>query len=1132
MSEENTENQRFIFDLVYQPLEIITEYKEEIVNGVKYNKLMKVDGMKPYPPAVVVLESCLLDMLKRRGEIEFLMVVTMYNEDKNNFTDTMHGVMANLKAFQESGLDPKLIGCIIIVDGIRPFSQTFRKPDQNPFFSNFFNEQMIKDWFNIEDTINGIPLGENQEIAHCFSANTNLGLEGYPDLQLVFCVKQKNKRKLNTHLWFFGGFCEMIQPKFVMLLDVGTKPFSTSLCALYDVMKVNPAIAGVCGEIAPMDPQIFNIIVSGQTVEYTFSHIFDKALESCFGYIGVLPGAFSAYRWDALDNGPLINFYFKTMTCPEMMNCYYSNIYLAEDRVLSLAIVSKPGTQYLLKFVHPAYAETDVPEKLFVLLSQRRRWINGSWFALIDTWLNFGKISKSHHTRWRRIWMTIEFLYYTATILVSWIMVGSFYLFSQLIFDNLFQQYQVPYLVFISVPEFIMSLYLSLILLVFMLGLGVKTSRVEGTYKFISITFSIYMLVGFLCLNYVTFQGASQLSWYNIFLLVSMIGSYAIGVGITKNTVKVLTRTIQLLVITPIYVNLFGIYSVCNIHDCSWGNRPEIMTEEELLKVEEFQHYRTKWVIIWIICNLMFVKLMQTLIAVDPSMMALTVFFTMAVILVVMRLAGCLYHYTTWFLDSKGGQKQYIHLSNAAEAAKENKQLLEELASTVNKSRMISDKKSLRDTMLNAIGIKRGTSFHQNLTKMIKRTAMLDPNEEDEDEYEDDSDVSEPCEGDILRGIQNETVGRSMRRPRRGDTIIAGNKSVMNRRKVTKRQNTMKGTINNRSDEEIEAESDLENKKKRSLKGDLDGVMDFNPKRDVREEFKGRGNLEKQIEGVLNFEGSDNEGISFADSEKQVFDFNNSQNLPQDFGSSVEQSEVNESEYDNSVQEKLEFDVPAQHIAEFKNIEANNIDYDAYFRGNLGSEKDNFHKPKGKLGINTEKTEKKIETADSSPVRAEKKVDTVKAPQKASAFVQEDKFAQGVYNWNNNAPKAGRGLDDKRNKQGFEKGLADEEVSQDGVIEEELGYDKKINGRSGKYPNNTEIAESYKKNELKGLKVQMDERAIDKSIGNNYIFDEPEIESQNSSKVDDKTIDSAEEQRYLDMLPEIIHSISDFGDED
>ena len=61
------------------------------------------------------------------------------------------------------------------------------------------------------------------------------------------------------------------------------------------------------------------------------------------------------------------------MTHPEKMNAYNSNIYLAEDRVLSLAIVSKPGSQYLLKFVHTAYAETDVPDKLFVLLSQRRR---------------------------------------------------------------------------------------------------------------------------------------------------------------------------------------------------------------------------------------------------------------------------------------------------------------------------------------------------------------------------------------------------------------------------------------------------------------------------------------------------------------------------------------------------------------------------------------------------------------------------------------------------------------------------------------------------------------------------------------------------------------------------------------
>ena len=373
MSHGRSMSSQFVSSLIYQPLEILTEFSVEIINGVTYNKLKSVEGLQPVFPDTKFKPSVLTEMMKLEGEIEFLIVVTMYNEDKVNFVDTMHGIIKNLKVFEEDGLDINLIGCIIIVDGIKPFMQTYKKDDQKPFFSNFFNEQMIKDRFQTDDILDGIKLEENQEISHCFMTQTNFGLDGFPALNLVFCVKQLNKRKLNTHLWFFGGFCEMIKPKFVQLLDVGTKPLESSLCALYDALKTHPNIAGVCGEIAPMDPEYSNVVVSAQTVEYTYSHIFDKAMESCLGYIGVLPGAFSAYRWEALINGPLLGDYFKSMTMPELMNAYNSNIFLAEDRVLSLALVSKPGNQYLLKFVPTAIAETDVPGKLFQLLAQRRR---------------------------------------------------------------------------------------------------------------------------------------------------------------------------------------------------------------------------------------------------------------------------------------------------------------------------------------------------------------------------------------------------------------------------------------------------------------------------------------------------------------------------------------------------------------------------------------------------------------------------------------------------------------------------------------------------------------------------------------------------------------------------------------
>ena len=134
-------------------------------------------------------------------------------------------------------------------------------------------------------------------------------------------------------------------------------------------MNTNPNCAGVAGEIMPMDYSFSNFVVAVQHVEYKFIHIMDKALESSIGFITVLPGAFSAYRWKSIDGPPLWDDYFRAFKQPHDIDCFHSNIYLAEDRVLCLSLVSKPGECNTLRYVKKAIAYTDVPDTFQKLLS-------------------------------------------------------------------------------------------------------------------------------------------------------------------------------------------------------------------------------------------------------------------------------------------------------------------------------------------------------------------------------------------------------------------------------------------------------------------------------------------------------------------------------------------------------------------------------------------------------------------------------------------------------------------------------------------------------------------------------------------------------------------------------------------
>ena len=289
--------------LEYQPFKLSKVTEPRIISGKPFMALRYAKGLLPIPPESIIRGNLMNSLLpdnnvinpNLRNNCEVLIAVSMYNESSTHFANTMIGINENIETFHKQGIDTNKIACIIIIDGIKAFLDVYNR--ERFFFSEYFDEDKVKQTFHvdrIEDCV--IPEHISQdEFAHCFMQSRSFGYCETP-VKIIFCVKQYNKRKLNTHLWLFGGFCMEFQPKYVVLLDVGTKPLPKALFYLYEAMECNSNLAGCCGEIKPMDPNFWKLVGPAQVLEYKFSHMMDKAFESIIGFLTVLPGAFSAYR--------------------------------------------------------------------------------------------------------------------------------------------------------------------------------------------------------------------------------------------------------------------------------------------------------------------------------------------------------------------------------------------------------------------------------------------------------------------------------------------------------------------------------------------------------------------------------------------------------------------------------------------------------------------------------------------------------------------------------------------------------------------------------------------------------------------------------------------------------------------
>ncbi|KAJ3362009.1 Chitin synthase, class 1 [Allomyces javanicus] len=560
--------------------------------------------------------------LRQTGqEVELFIVVTMYNEEPELFIKTLQGVHNNIRQMltqQEWGPDGwKKIVVAIVSDG-----RTKINKDTLTLISlmGCYQEGLMRQYVNGDKTQ-----------AHIFEVTTEMNWEGKPEedvkivtnkdandgvipMQLLFCLKEANAKKINSHRWFFNAFAASLKPNVCVLLDVGTKPQSMSIYRLWRAF-LNRQVGGACGEIAVEGSywSMLNPIIAGQNFEYKMSNVLDKPLESVFGYISVLPGAFSAYRYAALQGRPLEE-YFKGETLHNSSDIFTANMYLAEDRILCFELVAKKGCNWILRYEKNSQAVTDAPATYAEFISQRRRWLNGSTFAFLYAVGNMSKFLTSGQSFFRKFGIVIELLYACINFVFSYFSLANFFAAFYFVIDGYLKLMDnedaatirmVPtkarspalYEIVKAILKLMRPLYVLVICLTFILALGnaPKSSRrgylaIIGIFALISLVMLVLVVIStsvqfqvnpnvaakvaqFKLAN-VTKQGdSSALITLTLVSLVATYGVYFVSSFLYLEWYHVIFNMLQYTLLLPTYVNVLQIYAYCNISDLSWGTK-------------------------------------------------------------------------------------------------------------------------------------------------------------------------------------------------------------------------------------------------------------------------------------------------------------------------------------------------------------------------------------------------------------------------------------------------------------------------------------------------------------------------------------------------------------------------------
>ncbi|KLU90669.1 hypothetical protein MAPG_10521 [Magnaporthiopsis poae ATCC 64411] len=554
---------------------------------------------------------------------ELLIAITYYNEDKMLTSRTLHSVMQNIRdivnlkkstLWHRGGPAWQKIVVVLLFDGV---------DNVDHGVLDVLATMGVYQHGVTERVVDG-----HETQAHVFEYTTQLSVTPdsrlvkpvtedsttLPPIQVILCMKTKRAGKINSHRWLYNAFGRILNPEVIVTVDTGTRLCRYALLEMWAAFYNDKDLGAACGEIRCHTGKfrsragLVNPIVASQNFEYVVAFQLERSFEAAIGWLTVLPGAFSAYRFRAIVGYPLDRYFHGDPSLARIWRkggaratAFGANRFLAEDRVVAYELLAGKGKKWHSDFINSARAETDIPCTTADFISQRRRWLNGAFTSTLYSIGRFYKMYRSGHSIARLAAFHVELAYNLVTFLVAWFSLAG-YLLTMFVVNDVTGNppdgsgaYAWPFgpatPVFNGIIQFV---YILVVVLQFVLALGSHPRRERKLYLLSFIIFSFVQLYLFLNLIYLVKrlldfrrEGAGAESSYNyineyysdvgpwtvLITGVSVFGVYIAAGILHLDMWHLFTSYASYLFVLASYINILSIYAFSNTHDITWGRK-------------------------------------------------------------------------------------------------------------------------------------------------------------------------------------------------------------------------------------------------------------------------------------------------------------------------------------------------------------------------------------------------------------------------------------------------------------------------------------------------------------------------------------------------------------------------------